>query len=300
MNQESDGATSRWDSVRDWMAFGIAPLAGPLVLAVKFGFSGAPESVVASIFPLALMLAYTGTLLFGLPLYLLLRAFKLTTFWLAPVAGFVIGFAMVFLFFMGIGAKDLEAVPEALQYGGPPGAAVGALLWLIGRPDRQKLSDAATDLSNSDKTAVVSLGSGLLAVICHPDARMLVALLIAPLAVPMIVGLIFGSVVPGTEFSPLLAYPVALIVSVAAFRILRELTLTGLWTAVVAGGVIGLATILCFAILATDPSNVVSSQSGFLVSSIFALSGGIVGALFWLIARPDRQQRSVAPTVEQS
>jgi len=78
----------------------------------------------------SLMLSYFGIFLFGLPLYLLLRAYKLTAFWLAPVVGFVAGFAM-----MGLASSWLGL--PLVSVAGPSGAAVGALLWLIARPDRR-------------------------------------------------------------------------------------------------------------------------------------------------------------------
>jgi hypothetical protein len=77
------------------------------------------------------MLGYLGTLLFGLPLYLLLRAYGQTEFWLAPVVGFLAGLAMMYL------VRSWLGIP-LLSVAGPSGAAVGALLWLIARPDRQR------------------------------------------------------------------------------------------------------------------------------------------------------------------
>ena len=73
------------------MAFGIAPLAVPIIVSIGAGFGGASQSAIAAIAIYSVMLSYFGILLLGLPLYLLLRAYKLTEFWLAPVVGFVAG-----------------------------------------------------------------------------------------------------------------------------------------------------------------------------------------------------------------
>jgi hypothetical protein len=56
-----------WGDVRDWMAFGIAPLAVPLIVGLSVGFD-------AMIAIFSLMFSYFVTLLFGLPLYAFLRA----------------------------------------------------------------------------------------------------------------------------------------------------------------------------------------------------------------------------------
>jgi hypothetical protein len=94
-----------WDSGREWKAFAIAPLIAPVVVGIQFGFAGAPNSVVVFIAPLVLVMAYAGTVVFGRPLYSLLRALKLTAFWLAPIAGIFVGFVVVYIFFLVINIK---------------------------------------------------------------------------------------------------------------------------------------------------------------------------------------------------
>jgi hypothetical protein len=74
MNHWYDELTAWWDDVRVWMAFSIAPLAVPLIMIMSAGFDGASQSEIGVIAFFSLMLGYLGTLLFGLPLYLLLRA----------------------------------------------------------------------------------------------------------------------------------------------------------------------------------------------------------------------------------
>jgi len=71
---------------------------------------------------------YAGIIVFGAPIYLVLRVFKLTELWIALVVGFVVGAGVVFSMF--------GALP-ALAIGGSLGAIVGVVFWLIDRPDRR-------------------------------------------------------------------------------------------------------------------------------------------------------------------
>jgi hypothetical protein len=137
MNHWSDELAAWWDDVRHWMAFSIAPLAVPFIMVVTIAFDGASQSEISLIALFSLLLGYIGTLVFGLPLYLLLRAYGHTDFWLAPIIGFIAGLAMMYLVH-----SWLAVVPLAIA--GPSGAVVGALLWLIGRPDRQRRSTSDT------------------------------------------------------------------------------------------------------------------------------------------------------------
>ncbi len=116
-----------------------------------------PEHVILLVAPTSLVLGYLGTVLFGPPVYLALRAVKLTAFWIAPLAGFVVGVGMMCLFLIGLPLSfghnlapalakfDYALFKAAVESGGPPGAAVGALLWLIARPDRQRRSVSAAE-----------------------------------------------------------------------------------------------------------------------------------------------------------
>jgi hypothetical protein len=148
MDHESDEPKAWWEGRRGLIAFAVAPLAAPLIVSMKVGFAGAPDRVVLIFAWISLVLAYLGTVLLGRPVYLLLRSVKLTAFWPAPLLGFAVGVGMACLFLiwlpMSLG-QNLSAVlakfdyglfKEAVEFGGVPGAAVGALLWLIARPDR--------------------------------------------------------------------------------------------------------------------------------------------------------------------
>ncbi|MBX9775487.1 MAG: hypothetical protein K2Y71_13960 [Xanthobacteraceae bacterium] len=142
MNRCSNELAAWWDDVRVWMAFRISPWAVPVIVSATLAFGGAPASLIAAIALYSLMISYFGILLFGLPLYLLLRAYKLIHFWVAPVVGFVAGLAMMYL-----ASSWLVGLPW-LPIAGPAGAAVGLLLWLIARPDRDAAPSSASSSSN--------------------------------------------------------------------------------------------------------------------------------------------------------
>jgi hypothetical protein len=124
---------------------------------MKFGFPGEPENTISIVAPTSLVLGYLGIILLGPPVYLALRALKLTAFWIAPLAGFAVGVGMLCLFLImlplnlgqnlatALASLDYGLLKMAVEDGGPPGAAVGAILWLIARPDRQRRSVSATE-----------------------------------------------------------------------------------------------------------------------------------------------------------
>jgi hypothetical protein len=85
----------------------------------------------------------------GVPVYSFLLARKWTAFWIAPLVGFIVATVVwcVFIFLLVLafsnGRSDLLSdlaeihLFRALVWPiGPIGAVVGALLWLIARPDR--------------------------------------------------------------------------------------------------------------------------------------------------------------------
>jgi hypothetical protein len=138
---------------RTALAFLIAPLWVPAATAF-YGVYLFPKpkqghwifftTVVGAVF------AYGGVLLLGTPAFLILRAHKLTAFWIAPVLGFFVGVitCSVFLVFLGLSLgnslpfslHELAANPVSWSSGffptGALGAIVGATLWLIARPNR--------------------------------------------------------------------------------------------------------------------------------------------------------------------
>ena len=124
------------NAVRTSLAFLVAPLVVPLICVVIASIEAWSRRVPAEPAPEWLTLvatfsglyAYLGVIIFGAPIYLALRVYKLTELWIALVVGFVVGAALVFPMF--------GAVP-GLAIGGPLGAIVGAAFWLIDRPDRR-------------------------------------------------------------------------------------------------------------------------------------------------------------------
>jgi hypothetical protein len=134
---------------RPVIAFLVAPLVVPLFLlpslvpGMSDGFWFATTLIVAT------FTAYAGTVIFGVPAYLFLRARKWTSFWFAPVLGFIGGVlaycVFIALFGLSLGHSlssvmatfsNANGLRDLLWPIGPEGAVVGSLLWLIARPDR--------------------------------------------------------------------------------------------------------------------------------------------------------------------
>ncbi len=137
-----------YDEARTLLAFVVAPLVVPLISTVYFRVRLANMAFPYT-FITSTLVAYLGSLAFGLPIYRFLRARKLTAFWIAPVAGFIAGAMMWYVFLAlfgllfgysisyvlsGLGSREL---PDALRLGGISGASVGTIFWLLARPDRQ-------------------------------------------------------------------------------------------------------------------------------------------------------------------
>jgi hypothetical protein len=130
-----------WDVIRTPVAFLVAPLAAPVIVGV-LGLAESPDFVFQSPDVLAVILAMTWsaacviTLLFGLPLFLILRRLRWTSFWIASVAGCLVPFValIIILFSPALFAEPWPA--SAVVLVALCGAAVGSLLWLIARPDR--------------------------------------------------------------------------------------------------------------------------------------------------------------------
>src|SRR5262245_28151500 len=146
---------------RNVVAFIIAPLAVPLVMsAVALQILREAPPLYWSSLLIATMVSYIGVLLVGAPVYMTHRSRGWTSFWLALVAGLIVGVIMamalvvIFPLLLGILTAVMAMFGENVQLGeviiadpnpaailvlmGPGilGALVGSLLWLIGRPDR--------------------------------------------------------------------------------------------------------------------------------------------------------------------
>jgi hypothetical protein len=134
---------------RPIIGFLVAVLAVP-ILAAAFYYPG--RSADGSYLILVLysaVISFHGVFLLGLPAYLFLRARKWTAFWIAPLVGFIVAaiawsvFALWVGLALGLGLSRTfsqlmtsQTFRDLLWPIGPIGAAVGALLWLIARPDR--------------------------------------------------------------------------------------------------------------------------------------------------------------------
>ncbi len=141
---------------RTALAFLIAPLWVPAAAAPfashMFPYPEQRHWIYITVI-IAAIFAYGGVAAVGMPTFRLLRARKHTDFWIAPVLGVAIGIAtwLVFIVLFGLSlgnswsfvAHDWVSTSAhlwAVIPTGALGAAVGATLWLIARPDREELS----------------------------------------------------------------------------------------------------------------------------------------------------------------
>jgi len=125
-----------WDEARVPIAFLVAPLAVPPVAILCLG---APplDSTMGAFAVIVAVVAYVGTVIFGGPLYLILRSYNVTTFPVAPGAGAAVGMLTMWLMWVMLDPYPPSAL---IKVGGFCGAAVGTVLWLIARPDRPQRS----------------------------------------------------------------------------------------------------------------------------------------------------------------
>lgn len=86
--------------------------------------------------------SFIGVFLLGVPTYYYLLAKGWTAFWIAPLVGCVVAnvtcSVFVFLFVLGLGGTSPWVAVGTLisPWTGAFGAVVGAIVWLIARPDR--------------------------------------------------------------------------------------------------------------------------------------------------------------------
>jgi len=137
---------------RTALAFLIAPLWVPAATvpfaARAFPYPEQQHWIVITVI-IAAIFAYGGVAALGIPAFRLLRASKHTSFWIAPILGFAVGVAtwLVFIVLFGLSLGNSWSFVShniasnsadlwAFLLTGALGAAVGATLWLIARPDR--------------------------------------------------------------------------------------------------------------------------------------------------------------------
>ena len=131
------------------IAFVVAPLLVPILLAHYLYTLAANETwfMVALMFSVAI--AHGGTFILGVPIYLLMRARNWTSFWIAPLLGFFaagfmwLGFAALLALLLDQGMSGVRVVltnphglSDVMWPFGPLGAIVGMAFWLIARPDK--------------------------------------------------------------------------------------------------------------------------------------------------------------------
>jgi hypothetical protein len=148
---------SWWDAARTPIAFLVAPLVVPFLAVVVLDTPLSDPSIVL-LLVMVTFATYVGVAAFGIPTFLFLRSRQWTGFWVALAAGFIIGTVMwyvgVSLFSLSLGNRLSDVLSslltadewsKALRVGALAGAAVGAILWLIARPDRRARSDEDRD-----------------------------------------------------------------------------------------------------------------------------------------------------------
>lgn len=152
---DGDSATGKgWFAdyqLRVIVAFFLAPAIAPLIVIVYLLDEGGPPDVAVIASFIAACVAYAGSLIAGIPLYRFLRARKWTYLWVAAVLGYLVGVFAWFALFailtfdetMSILIRTIEgreSLSELVWPGGPLGFAVGVVMWLIARPDLDRVA----------------------------------------------------------------------------------------------------------------------------------------------------------------
>jgi hypothetical protein len=138
------------DDIRVVIAFFLAPLSVPLSMLLILAFSGVNTAGTMMIPIFAVVASYGGTFVFGVPAYSVLKGRGVTAAWAAVATGLAIGgitwvlFSVLLPLFLGQGLSgarfaltDRSIMSGVLWPGGVEGALVGAVYWLIARPDRR-------------------------------------------------------------------------------------------------------------------------------------------------------------------
>lgn len=150
----ADLANGRWNP-RTFLAFLIAPLCVPVltVMSATGAASDGPRMFIHvdayELASIGAIVGYSGTLLFGMPAFLLLRSYRVTAFFVAPLVGAMLAIVTftvaAFVVALLLGVAPLQALltileglhsPAELIKPGLIGAVVGSCFWIIARPDR--------------------------------------------------------------------------------------------------------------------------------------------------------------------
>jgi|SRR5882757_2816605 uncharacterized membrane protein len=135
---------------RPILAFLVAGLAVPILVAAHFSTVGAPKfRDYVLIVVVSTIISFCGVVFLGVPAYRFLRAKNWTAFWIAPLVGFIVATVAWYVFNLLFGlafsrswSYVLSRLVDPFPIGGvlwpvgPIGAFVGILVWLIARPDR--------------------------------------------------------------------------------------------------------------------------------------------------------------------
>jgi hypothetical protein len=134
---------------RSVLAFVIAPLAALLILLPYIRSLTTTSSSSSFALVISAVMTYGGAIIFGLPIYLFLRAHHWAKFWIAPIVGFIVGaatwltFSILFVLSLGEGMfgvrlvlSDVNILRGVVWPGGLTGVSIGILFWLIARPDK--------------------------------------------------------------------------------------------------------------------------------------------------------------------
>ncbi|HXC56835.1 MAG TPA: hypothetical protein VNU97_16165 [Rhizomicrobium sp.] len=139
--------------MREKIAFVVAPLAVPLLLALLYAtlVSAAPADWAMAAIGLSLVFAYFGLFVLGLPLYLLLKARGIARLWVFLAGGFVVAVATDALLQLALGVWAGDSARSVLStaldnmfgslifltgLAGLAGVVVAGVFWCIARPDR--------------------------------------------------------------------------------------------------------------------------------------------------------------------
>ena len=128
------------------VAFIVAPVIVPLSVVVWSIDGGVPPVWVMIVGFVTTCVAYGGSLIVGIPLYVFLRARNWTYLWVAAALGYLAGVITWTALFAFLSFDDTfsslqelfhngKGLSEFVWPGGPLGLAVGVIMWLIARPD---------------------------------------------------------------------------------------------------------------------------------------------------------------------
>jgi hypothetical protein len=137
---------------RPYIAFLVAALAVPIFVAVAGYSPGVSNDIGYGVtVSVSAIISFNAVFFLGVPIYSFLLARKWTAFWIAPLVGFIVATVVwcvvLILFGLALSNGRLDVLSNLTAIGllralvwpiGPIGAAVGALLWLIARPDRSQ------------------------------------------------------------------------------------------------------------------------------------------------------------------